>query len=33
MPMTGGGKHGFLGADGREVLPCFVSYMSDFKDG
>ena len=22
-----------LGADGREVLPCFFSYISDFKDG
>ena len=31
--MTSGGKHGFLDADGREVLPCFFTYISDFKDG
>ena len=32
-PVTSGGKHGFLDADGREVLPCFFTYISDFKDG
>ena len=33
IPVTSGGKHGFLDADGREVLPCFFTYISDFKDG